>query len=134
MSTRWDVRCLDCNCDSGLIDGGQDAVRSFIQHRHTLAALYPLLNEVDALELRSFYGSLDTSWYQAHHEHRLVPVNQYGHVLDLACSCCRATEETRLLHLGSTRLGYYCESCAHRAARAVAIALNDSLGRGELPP
>ena len=55
-----------------------------IKHADMIAGLDDLVRESNGeidLQMR-FYGSIDTAWFRQHLGHNLLPVNEYGRLLN----------------------------------------------------
>lgn len=82
MSTYWDVRCLDCNEESGLhLNHGDDACRALIKVRDGLAGLaeFDHWSELN-VSVSGEIGHVDPSFYKKHAGHVLAPVSEYGQI------------------------------------------------------
>jgi len=84
VSTYWDVRCLDCNAESGLhLNWGLRQCRGLIQCRDALAALAD--SELSAtadidISVPGERGHVDVSFYKTHAGHVLAGVSEYGQI------------------------------------------------------
>lgn len=84
MSTYWDVRCLDCDVESGLhLNHGVDQCRGLVQCRDALAALadseLASVADID-VSVPGERGHVDLSFYKTHAGHVLAAVNEYRQI------------------------------------------------------
>jgi hypothetical protein len=86
VSTYWDVRCLDCDVESGLhLNHGDDTCRDLIKFRDAFAAFAvaaenaPSMVEI-SISVPGEIGHVDPSFYRTHVGHVLAAVNEYGHI------------------------------------------------------
>ncbi len=93
MSCDWNIKCLDCDETLHFNDANhQDKLMTdIIRHRDAIVAIAPLLKSGD-VELRTYYGQIDTDWFFKHRGHRLRPIDEYGALLGqcnerVTCSC-----------------------------------------------
>lgn len=83
MSCDWNIYCRTCNATHDFLDANhkEDLMWHLIRHASSIAALAPLM-EGDLfngnLELRTFYGRIDSRWFRDHLGHDLVPISEYG--------------------------------------------------------
>lgn len=91
MSTDWNVHCVTCNDTHYFSDANhQDALMAALcKHADAIAALAPIAGHV---EIQTLWGSVDTSWFVKHRGHKLVPIDEYGHLLTacaeyVTCGC-----------------------------------------------
>lgn len=97
MSTDWNVHCLDCKATLRFDDANHDdkVMAALCKHAGAIAALAPLIGELGPLDVAlevPHRGAIDPGWFAAHLGHRLVPISEYGHILDqcaeyVACVC-----------------------------------------------
>lgn len=85
MSTYYDIRCLDCNAESGLhLNWGADTCRGLILFRDALAALADgagLAGAADiSISVPGEIGHVNPSFYKAHVGHTLAAVSEYGEI------------------------------------------------------
>ncbi len=127
MSKCWDVYCKDCDVKSGITNANhrEDLMRELVRHRHAIAAIVPLLNDSDVtLTLGGAGYDFDPSWFAKHHEHNLVPMSEYGDVLDDLCEHRRCGKRGELQQLRVDKKSWLlCEEC-HGAATDL---LSDSI-------
>jgi len=94
VSTYWDVRCLDCNEESGLhLNWGADTCRGLVQFRDALAALADsvlVATDYIMITVPGEIGRVDPSFYKKHAGHVLAPVSEYGDI-DGDCNELRST-------------------------------------------
>jgi hypothetical protein len=69
------------------------------KHAGAIAALAPMMSELrerhvlgDVYFAVAHHGEIDTAWFAAHLGHRLVPISEYGHLLNqcteyVTCMC-----------------------------------------------
>lgn len=85
MSTDWNVHCVDCNSTSRFQDANhQDELMAHLcKHAAAIAGLADLQKDAGStnVELRTYYGLVDVSWFLEHRGHRLVPISEYGDLL-----------------------------------------------------
>jgi len=89
MSTDWHVHCRDCKETFTFNDANRmsEVMASLCKHAAAIAALAPLLREqpndlMFAVGYSGNYGSIDPAWFAKHLGHRLVPISEYGDLLD----------------------------------------------------
>jgi hypothetical protein len=97
MSCDWNIRCLDCKDTHRFDDANHrdDLMSVLIKHAGAIADLAPLLREANAITdiaIRTSYGSVDVKWFVTHRGHRMMPVDEYGALLDqcpeyIRCEC-----------------------------------------------
>ena len=94
MSTDWNVHCVDCNDTHGFDDANhQDELMAMLcKHADAIAALAPLLTDHMDIELRTYWGRINPSWFAQHKGHKLVPISEYGYLLTqcveyVKCAC-----------------------------------------------
>jgi hypothetical protein len=87
VSTYWDVRCLDCDVESGLhLNHGDDTCRGLIKHRDGLASIAAVEEDTAkdwveiSISVPGEIGHVDPSFYKAHAGHVLAPVNEYRQI------------------------------------------------------
>jgi hypothetical protein len=96
VSTDWYVHCRDCDDTHRFEEANHldEEMASLCKHAAAIAGLAPLFKEVIDLNI-SLYGTcsrIDPAWFAAHLGHRLIPISEYGHLLDqcleyVACAC-----------------------------------------------
>lgn len=87
MSTRWEIRCVDCDVVGGVEYQGSSSnpgvVLEHIAHADKIAALHLAAEEMRALGLRveigESWGGFDGAFFVTHRGHRLVARDEYGH-------------------------------------------------------
>lgn len=78
MSTYWDIRCLDCNAESGLhLNHGDDICRRLIPFRNAFAALAESETWVTVPGER---GHVRLLFFKDHAAHVLAAVSEYGDI------------------------------------------------------
>ncbi len=93
MLPRWDIYCMSCGATERLQhNASPEVVRTLIHRRHEIAALQPMLREVDGLEVTSLQGPLPIAWLATHRDHNLAPLSEDGVLLAGACDGCSQTE------------------------------------------
>lgn len=101
MSTDWNVYCVDCKDEHRFDDANhQDALMLYIcNNAEAIAALDDLVQLDSSIELKTYYGRIDTSWFRKHLGHQLLPRSEYGDLL------------------GSCPLYVTCQHCNYTAAK-----------------
>lgn len=95
MSTDWHIHCVDCNVTHRFDDANRRdrLMLTLIKHADSIASLVELLEEAGGdVELKTFWGRIDAAWFRAHLGHNLMPIDEYGHLLDqcakrIECTC-----------------------------------------------
>ena len=94
MSEDWNVHCLDCNATHTFQDANhEDQLMALIcKHGDAIAALDGLIGGGSDIELRTHSGRIEPAWFKLHLGHRLVPISEYGALLDqcveyVECAC-----------------------------------------------
>jgi hypothetical protein len=89
MSTDWNIKCVDCDEIHHFDDANHqdDRMLLLIKHADAIAALAELSTELgDQLNFRlgysGCYGSIDPAWFRKHLGHNLMPIDEYGRMLD----------------------------------------------------
>ena len=99
MSTDWYVHCLDCKQTHSFTESNHldRTMAALCEHAAAIAALQPLFKMGFDIELNipGTYTVIDVDWFAEHAGHRLVPINEYGALLDqcveyVRCSCGNA--------------------------------------------
>jgi hypothetical protein len=101
MSTDWNVHCLDCKSTHRFDDANHqdELMLALCRHADSIAALAvvledPVLKGYLLLKF-DYYGTVDASWFRKHLGHQLLPINEYGLLLQqcyekVECSECSA--------------------------------------------
>ncbi len=94
MSTDWNVHCVDCNVTHTFNDANhQDQLMAMLcKHSAAIAGLADLLRETPDVEFKTYWGAIDADWFRKHLGHKLVPIDEYGALLDqcaeyVDCEC-----------------------------------------------
>jgi hypothetical protein len=86
MSIDWNVHCLDCKATHKFEDANhQDHLMALLcKHADAIADLADLVVEAgeNDIELKTWWGRVDVQWFKTHRGHRLVPISEYGELLD----------------------------------------------------
>ena len=87
MSTYWDVRCLDCDVESGLhLNHGDGTCRDLIKFRDGLASIAAVAEATASswfeisISVPGECGHVEPAFYKTHAGHALAPVSEYGHI------------------------------------------------------
>lgn len=87
MSTYWDVRCLDCDAESGLhLNRGDGTCRDLIKFRDGLATIADVAASMTkswteiSISVPGEIGHVDPNFYKSHTGHVLVAVNEYRQI------------------------------------------------------
>jgi|SRR5262245_9707713 len=83
MSCDYHVFCVDCQSRHDFNDANhrEGLMRHFVTHRDAIAAIAPLLAATNGdLELKTYYGHVDASWFVAHAGHELRVIDEYGKI------------------------------------------------------
>ena len=93
MSTDWNVHCVDCNVTHTFSDANhQDGLMMKIcQHADEIASLAELVDDGSDIELRTHWGRIDPRWFRTHMGHNLMPISEYGDLLDQCCEYVTCT-------------------------------------------
>lgn len=80
MSEDWDIYCRTCDDNHGFNDANhrEDLMWFLIDHSSVIAALDPVVNGRECIELKCFYGRINSEWFAKHLGHDLVPKSEYG--------------------------------------------------------
>jgi hypothetical protein len=87
VSRYWSIQCLDCGEAHTFLNANhRDAeMAALCRHAAAIAALAPLFEDPGLgfweLELQTPEGRIDPRWFAEHAGHRLVPIDEYGHLL-----------------------------------------------------
>ena len=96
MSCDWNIHCVDCNATHEFDDANhQDELMLHIcRHADAIASIADLMTGKDGrwIELRTSYGQIEPAWFKRHMGHNLMPISEYGDLLDqcgeyVRCSC-----------------------------------------------
>lgn len=94
VSTDWNVHCVTCGSTHGFDDANhQDVLMSLLcKHAKSIASIADLIAADPHIALKTLWGDIDASWFRAHADHQLVPISEYGHLLDqcaeyIECIC-----------------------------------------------
>lgn len=81
MSEDWEIYCRTCDDTHGFDDANhrEDLMWFLIAHAKEIAAVDPVVNGGEGIELKCFYGCLRPEWFAKHLGHDLVPRSEYGY-------------------------------------------------------
>lgn len=105
MSCDWNVKCLDCNEITDFSDANHatDLMLSLIKNAKGLAVVHDVISMICAETSYAYYEGMrisshriPTEFFAKHHDHKMVPINEYGECLDecaerYKCACCETT-------------------------------------------
>jgi hypothetical protein len=92
VSTDWNIRCVDCGDTHHFNDANHQnrLMLDILSHQEAIAAIAPLLRTGD-VELETFYGNIDAAWFAKHLGHNLLPIDEYGRLLDQCHECAKCS-------------------------------------------
>lgn len=86
MSTDWHIKCVDCDDVHRFDDANHrdDEMVMLIRHADSIAAIAELQAEgVFQIDWTyGHYGRVDAAWFKRHLGHQLMPIDEYGRLLD----------------------------------------------------
>jgi hypothetical protein len=104
MSCDWNVYCVTCKSEHGFSDANhQEALMwKLCRNAKAIGGLAELVrDESYDVAISTPYGTIEPSWFAAHADHELVPIDEYG---KLATECGSYSFEE-------------CDDCARRNGR-----------------
>lgn len=110
MSTDWNIKCVDCGDVHGFDDANHmdQEMLILIKHADSIAALADLVAECGSIRLGfeyDNYGPIDPVWFRKHLGHQLMPIDEYGRLLD-RCSERVTCGECETSHWCTLTLGH----------------------------
>jgi len=96
MSTYWNLYCRTCDDEEEIwANHAEGRLAELIALKHSFAAVYEQIGSIDIPLNDNFhiYGergsTVPLEWFHKHHDHEIVPRNEYGQCAD---TCSRWTD------------------------------------------